>query len=85
MMEELDEVFKLAKTKAAIRSSVEGNTATPWKDFPPRHLDNRLIDEFVEWLKVRDVDDELTVGELIDIINLAAFRCVQLLKSDGGS
>lgn len=84
-MEELDEVFKMAKMKAAIRSNVEGNTATPWKDFPPRHLDNRLIEEFFEWLKVKDVDNDLTVDELYDIINLAAFRCVQLKKARGGS
>ena len=67
-IEELDIAFKKAKSKFAARARVLGNTYTPWRDFPQEHLENRMLDEFVEWLKTKDPD------ELLDIINMAAFR-----------
>ncbi len=77
VMEELDEVFKLAKMKAAIRTNVEGNTATPWIDFPLKHLKKRLNDEFHEWLESREPE------ELFDIINLAAFVYLSTKHKEG--
>lgn len=76
VMEELGKVFKLAQMKAVIRTSVVGNTATPWIDFPLKHLEKRLNDEFHEWLKSKESE------ELFDIINLAAFVYLSI-KGEG--
>lgn len=66
-MNKLSWVFNKAKVKAITRMDKFGNTATPWKDFTPGWLKNRLAQEFREWEETRDVE------ELLDIINLAAF------------
>lgn len=67
MMDKMDLVFKLAKEKAIEKSSEIGNTVTPWKDFTPDWLKHRLVQEIIEWDKIRNT------AELLDIINLAIF------------
>ena len=66
-------VFNRAILKVIDRCGKEGNTNQPWSDFTTEHLNKRLDDEWDEWKK------NPKMGELIDIINHAAFLYLSLL------
>ena len=63
-------VFSKAIDKSLLRCEKEGNTSTPWKDFPIEHLDNRLDDEYKEF---KESFGEKSLDELLDIMNQANF------------
>ena len=60
-------VFETALNKALHKRRSEGNTTEPYIDFDEEHLENRLSEEYDEYL------EEGQARELIDVINIAAF------------